>query len=143
MKKIVLIFSFIFLITAYISAQSIYVDSRLDAVYSEEYLNDLVENNPQHLKYLNWYLDNSYNIIYVGLEKSQQMPYLKHLDPVNKIIGDNVENIDQENFNVFMYQFERKYDKKSYYRIGNTGNAIVFDSDLKIAKNFNTYSDEN
>ncbi len=143
MKKIVLTFSLIFMTVVILCAQSTHVDSRLDAVYSEDYINNLIENNPQQLKYLNWYLDNSYTIVTVGLEKSEYMPYLKHLDPLNKIVGENVESIDQEDFNIFMYQFDRGYDKKAYYRIGNTGTAIVLESKLKLAKNFNTYSDEN
>ena len=143
MKKIALIFSFIFMITVFLSAQSTYVDSRLDAVYSEDYINNLIENNSQQLEYLNWYLDNSYSIVYAGLDKCEQMLYLKHFDPINKIVGENVDSIDEASFNIFMYQFERQHDKRAHYRIGNTGYAIVFESNIKLAKNFNTFSDEN
>jgi len=143
MKKITLLFSLLCLFTLIAGAQSIHVDSRLDAVYSEDYIDNLVENNPQKVKYLNWCLDNSYTIVYAGVDKCEQMPYLKHFDPVNKIVGENVENIDETNFNIFMYQFERQFDKKTYYRIGNTGKAIIFESNSKLTKNFNNYSNEN
>lgn len=143
MKKIIFISSLICMISVVSFSQDVYVDSRLDAAYSEDYINDLIENNPEQIRYLNWYLDNSYTIVYAGLDKCEQMPYLKHFDPVNKILGDNVDDIDEGSFNIFMYQFERDFDKQVHYRIGNTGKAIVFDSHKKIARNFNLYSDEN
>lgn len=124
-------------------AQTQHVDIRLSSVYSEEYLNDLQVDNPQKIEYLNWLLDNSYTIVELGLEKCEQMPYLKHLDPVNKIFGDNVETVDPVDINIFMYSFERQYDKKVYYRIGNSGQAIVFESFKKLAANFKNYQDEN
>jgi hypothetical protein len=143
MKRNSILVGLLLLIAASLSAQSVYVDTRLDAVYSEEYLSDLELNNQDQLKYLNWYLDNSYTIVYAGIEKCEQMPYLIHFDPVNKIVGDNVESVNEETFNVFKYYFERGYDTKAYYRIGNTGKAIVLESVVKLAKNFNIYQDEN
>ncbi|PLX08624.1 MAG: hypothetical protein C0596_07155 [Marinilabiliales bacterium] len=143
MKKIAVIISLISLVSTISLAQEVYVDSRLDVAFSEDYLNDLLENSPHQLKYMNWYLDNSYSIVDAGLDKCEQMPYLKHLDPVNKIIGSNVESVDEGNFNIYMYQIEREFDKNVYYRIGDTGKALVIYSHKKLANNFNTYTDEN
>lgn len=125
------------------SQQDITADSRLSVVYDQNYLNNLRQNNPKDLEYLNWYLDNSYSIVYAGLEKCAQMPYLKHLNLETKSIEDNVISIDPEDFNIFLYSFERQYDKKSHYRIGDTGYAIVFESHKKLAENFNNYQNEN
>lgn len=143
MKKIFVILGILFVGVMYSQAQTAAPDARLDAVYSEEYLQDLSANNPEKLEYMNWYLDNSYSIVDAGLEKCQQMEYLKHFDPINKIVGDNVEDIDEVSFNIYKFHFERQYDKKSYYRIGNSGKALVLDSYKSLAKKFNIYADEN
>jgi len=143
--KIILLFLAISTVfaTNLMSQQNIYADSRLSEVYDHDYINDLMHNNPQELEYLNWYLDNSYEIVFAGLEKCEQMPYLKHMNPENKSTGENVMSFDEENFNIFLYSFERQYDKKSYYRIGNTGYTLVLESHLKLAENFNKYQNEN
>ena len=143
MKKIVTLFVLFVLTTTALLSQTQYVDIRLSAVYSEEYLDNLQIDNPQKIDYLNWLLDNSYTIVDAGLDKCEQMPYLVHFDPVNKILGDNVETVNPEDFNIFMYSFERKYDKIVYYRIGDTGQAIVFESYTQLTANFKNYQDEN
>jgi len=114
-------------------------DPRLLTVYSESYLEDISENHPNELKYLNWYLDNSFSIIEPGVEKCQYLPCLQLIDPETKQICGNVESIDVQNFNIYFYSFERFYDKKSVYRIGSTGYAIAFDSQKKVAQNYNKY----
>lgn len=142
MKKLVILFVLFVLTTTALLSQTQYVDIRLSSVYSEEYLNNLQIDNPQKIEYLNWLLDNSYSIVDVDTEKLEHMSYLKHFDPVNKILGDNVETLNQENINILMYSFQREYDRQSYYRIGNSGQVIVFESYTQLTKNFKTYQDE-
>ncbi|MDY0141340.1 MAG: hypothetical protein RBR97_05550 [Bacteroidales bacterium] len=143
MKKITLLIGLIYCVSVFALAQSITPDPRLEAVYSEEYLQDLANNYPNDLMYKNWYLDNSYTILQVDMEKCEQMPFLKHLDPVNKIVGNNVEHVNEENFNIYMYHIEQQYDRGVSYRIGNSGKALILDSGLNLAKKFNKYIDEN
>jgi hypothetical protein len=144
MKNLISILSFITIFSLQAFSQSVITpDSRLSAAYTSEYLTSLNNTQPQELQYLNWYLDNSYTIVEAGIEKCSQMPALKSFDPNTKTIGENVESIDEGNFNILLYSFERKYDKNSYYRIGDTGYAIVFESHKKLAENFNKYQNEN
>ncbi len=142
MKRISLIISLLTLLSVLSLAQEVFVDSRLHSVYSEDYINELVENYPQKLEYKNWYLDNSYSIMYLDEEKSSTFPYLKHFDPINKTEGSNVDEIDESNFNIYLYQIERKYSKDLYYRIGDTGKVLIVYSNKKITKEFNKYKDE-
>ncbi len=134
------ILAFLLFISA-IYAQT--ADTRLRVIYSEEYLTETAQNNPNELKYLNWYLDNSYSIVEIGAEKCASMPFLRSFDPATKSIGENVENLDVENLNILLYSFERQYNKQTCYRIGDTGYAIIFESYKKLAENFNIYQDEN
>ena len=137
MKRMLLVLSLITVICSFASAQS--VDPRLRVKYTDEYLQDMAQNSPNELKYLNWYLDNSFRIIDITPEKCEYLPYLKHFDPETKTIGDNVTDVNQEDFNVFYYSFERKYDKPTTYRIGSSGKAIVFFSQKDLASNFNKH----
>ncbi len=144
MRKLLFILSFSAIVTLPVFSQSnVTPDSRLSAVYSADYLNNLSVNNQKELQYLNWYLDNSYRIVEAGADKCSAMPYLEMIDPATKIITGNAESVDEGNFNILLYSFERQYDKKTYYRIGDTGYAIVFESYKKLAENFNIYQDEN
>ncbi|HNQ67573.1 MAG TPA: hypothetical protein PKN32_04295 [Bacteroidales bacterium] len=139
--KIVILFLAISTVfaTHSMSQQTLNVDSRLSVVYNQDYINNLIQNNPQELEYLNWYLDNSYAIIYPDYEKLQGNAYLKSFNPITKTEGDIITNLDYNNINVFYLSFVRPYDKDAIYRIGDTGDAIVFFSSKKLAKLFNQY----
>ncbi len=123
MKRIVIFCLLLTLFSGVFAQKSINADTRLTAVYSQEFLDNLLAENPDQLRYLNWYLDNSYRIIQPGIEKCSFMQPLVSLDPLTKTVGTEVSSIDEESFNVFMYSVELQYDKKAYYRIGNTGFA--------------------
>lgn len=143
MKKIGLILGVILFVNVCMLAQNTIPDERLYDVYSQEYLQNLVTNNPDKIDYLNWYLDNSYKIIHSNIEKSSQFPYLKHYDLSTKTVGQNVQSINETDFNLYLYDFRRKIEGRTGYRIGDTGLIILFDSHKKIAENFNKYKDEN
>jgi hypothetical protein len=143
MKKIIVILGILFFGIMSSQAQTITPDARLDVVYSEDYLQNLTDNNPEKLEYMNWYLDNSYFIINGDIEKSSQFPYLKHYDPSTKTVGENVQSINETDFNLYLYDFRRKLEGRTSYRIGDTGLIIVFESHKKLAEKFNKYKDEN
>lgn len=144
MKNIIFLCVFFATTSGFLMSQNdITPDSRLNAVYNQNYLDNLLLDNSNQLKYLNWYLDNSYKIVEVGLEKSEQMPYLVNYDPLTKTTGTSVNHIDEETFNIFLYNCENKYDQKTYYRIGNTGYAVEVESLRKLAEKYNKYNNEN
>jgi hypothetical protein len=143
MKNFIILISLTFIAFIPAMAQStVTPDSRLLVLYSEDYLDNLVVNDPQQLLYLNWYLDNSWEIVEAGIEKCEQMPYLKSFDLSTKTVGENVTAIDEEDFNIFLFYFDRQYSKKAYYRVGNTGYAIAFDSFKNLTKKFNLHQNE-
>jgi sporulation-control protein spo0M len=140
MKKLVFLISFVLISGLYLSAQNkSNIDSRLNTVYSMEYLNDLLETNPQELRFLNWSLDNSFTIMEMGPEKTEHLLPLQYFNPETKAICGTVESFDIENINIYLYSFERKYDKSVTFRIGSTGYAIIFLSEKTLAENFNKY----
>lgn len=144
MKKIFLLCVLLTLASGFLMSQNdITADSRLNDVYSQNELDHLLLENPNQVKYLNWYLDNSYQIVEVGIEKSEQMGYLKSVDPLTKATGAVVNYIDEETFNILLFNCENQYDKKTYYRIGNTGYAVEIESLKNLAINYNKYNYEN
>ncbi len=143
MRKIAIFFVLGFLPLMALMAQNQYVDIRLSSAFSEEYLEHLEQNIPQKIDYLNYCLDNSFIIVDMGIEKAEQLPYLKYFDPINKIIGDNVENLGEcEDINIHLFDVEKQYDKRVSYRIGDTGKAMIFKSQKQLVEDFKKYQDE-
>jgi hypothetical protein len=139
MRKIILI-SFVLLCFGFSKAQTITPDPRLLDVYSQEYLDANLENE---IEYFNWFLDNSYFVAFVGLEKAETLPYLYEIDKETKEKKNKILAIDEESFNPLLSSYEIFYNKESAYRIGNTGYVIAFYSQKKLTKNYNQYKNEN
>lgn len=137
MKQFLIVLTSILMTSLTVFGQ--FVDPRLQEKYSESEIVSISNNYPNELKYLNWYLDNSFVIIDLSAEKCEYLPYLKHFDPLTKTVGENVSDIAIGNFNVLLFSYERKYDKPTTYRIGDSGKAIVFFSEKDLVSNFNKH----
>jgi len=119
--------------TSYIFGQSTF-DNRLTDIYSTEYLQNLDENKINLLEYE---IDHSYFII-DNFEKNESLPELyKRNIQTKEIIELPLTNVDLNSFNVLNYAYEKKYDNRTYYKIGNTGKTIVFYSLKEFTKNYN------
>jgi hypothetical protein len=114
-------------------------DERLYAKYSSEYLNNLSENQPQLLEYLNFELDNGFVFVEIPGEKAEQFPYLRYFN--DKEQGDIVLEVPDGFFNLALYEYERNYSRKTTYRIGSN-KAIVFHSIKEMTELFNTLHNE-
>ncbi len=144
MKKNIVVFCFLSCLGIVGFSQTVQIDPRLDAVYSEDYLDFLAENNSQKLDYMNWCLDNSYKIVEMSPDKYIHLPYLKYYDPINKLVGDEVVDIyESDQFNIHMFSFVRDKNIHVMYRIGDTGKVIIFESKTKLLKYFKKYQNEN
>jgi len=131
MKYILVIF---FAFIANISFSQNTFDNRLTDVYSIEYLQSLSENE---INVLNYELDHSYFIL-DNFEKNESLPNLFKRNKLTKeIIETPLTNVDFNNFNVLSYAYEKKYNNRTYYKIGNTGKTIVFYSIKEFTQNYN------
>ena len=138
MKKIILLSMLVISgITAF--SQTIPIDSRLYAKYSEEDLLDMQQNRPYDLEYLNWFVENSYVIKEVENPDVLDFPKLKYMDRETKMEGAEVTVFDAENFNIMEYGFEILGNSSSVYKIGNTGKLLVFYSSRDLTKLHNEY----
>ena len=120
-------------------AQNVSADSRLLNKYSQDYLDDLTESSPQLLEYMNFELDNGFQIIELLDDKAEGMPYLRFFD--GKEIGDIVNDFPDGAFNLALYSYERAYNAKTTYRL-LSGKAIVFDSAKRVTELFNDLRNE-
>ena len=138
MKKIILLSMLVVSgITAF--SQTLPIDSRLYAKYSEEDLLDMQQNRPQDLEYLNWFVENSYVIKEVADPEVLNYPKLKYMDRETKMEGSEVTDFDAENFNIMEYGFEIAAKSSNVYKIGDTGKLLVFYSSDDLTKLYNEY----
>ncbi|HOE05244.1 MAG TPA: hypothetical protein PLZ52_08515 [Bacteroidales bacterium] len=119
------------------SSGDVVPDNRLYARYSSEYIQNIMNSDPNAIAYMNYELDFGYTISDVGVEKASSLPVLYYLNTADKTIGLAVADIDESNVNIMLFNFDRLYDKANVYRIGNTGKVISFTSLKQLNKEFN------
>ena len=141
MKKIFFL-GFILFYTAILSfsQQTVQADSRLKAKYTDTYLQELSDRYPEQVRYLNFTLDNGFQIVEIPDDKAEGLPYLRFFN--GKEMGDIVDDFPDGAFNLALYSYERAYDTKTTYRL-LSGKAIVFDSAKHVTELFNNVSNEN
>ena len=123
-------------------------DSRLLEVYSPEFLANLANNQPGAINFLNFKLDNSYQVLdfaekandfdYPNLSSVQYKTKLKPESKTSNCLND----FNNNNLNVLKYQFNIQPDDKTYYRIDGTNNYLVFYSSKEL-RNIFTNQDNN
>ncbi len=91
-------------------------DNRLLEVYSGDYLKSLQDTNPFLLQRLNFYLDNSWYVTELPIEKS-----------LDSYVTIQVE--DLSNVNIFLlerkFNLNRQWEKQIVCKIENTTKALV------------------
>ena len=136
----ILAFVLLLLINNNILAQknSNIVDQRIIDVYGILYVKDLKINSPERISYLNFFLNNSYEIRDIPYDSDEKMIKVSEVSLNTKVIG-NISRpaFDINNFNVLLYKFKRNRKIKTLFRIDNTNKVIVFHSEEEIAAAFN------
>lgn len=112
-------------------------DSRIFSRYNVEEIQNWLQNNPEEILAANIELQESFEIVEMPDEKLIGMPQLYYFDYLTKTIGGVVENVNMLTFNLYEYKYERLYDARLYYRIGQTNNVLVIISHKEFAKKIN------
>ena len=124
-------------ITAF--SQTLPIDNRLRAKYSEEELLDMQRNRPEDLEYFNWFVENSYVIKEAGVSDLPNYPKLRYMDHETKSVGCEVTEFNAESFNIMEYAIGIKQKKSVAYLIGNTGKVLVLYSNDDLTEKYNEY----
>lgn len=98
-------------------------DSRLSAKFTVSQINDLEANHENQVKFWNFYLDNSYEILTVGI-KASNYPLLTSIPSTdfntNLPFDVSLESPDLANFNPLKFKLPLSYSKAVYYQIDST-----------------------
>lgn len=129
---------FIFGILNVFGQTEITPDERLYVSYPQEYIDNLLERNPQSIDYMNFCLDNAFSFIELPDEKVENLPRLYARNNFNKTVSEEpVETVDENDFIIFNYKYQTEIKTNSMYRIGNTNRVLVIYSAMSTAEKFN------
>lgn len=130
------------MLCATLYAQSVEPDPRLFDRYSESYLFSRNEDSPQFVPLKNYEVEFGYELVLLDADKVSAYAPLKFYNYLTSELGEEVSSVDTENFNLYKYWYERKYSKRSFYRIGDTNWALMIYSGKEFVENFNKLKDE-
>ena len=112
-------------------------DSKLSAVYSPEQLIQMKQTSPDAIEYFNFYVNNSYVITNFVADKPMDYKELHKINPQTKeILSDVVKTSDIVNFNPYLFDCNPDMDKRTYYKMGDTGKLLIMLSRKEIDKKF-------
>ena len=138
MKKILFLFCLVNVLN--ISAQDLLeIDDRLLFRFSQSQLDDIASVNPNQIKYLNFYLDNSYYFRDAGNIPDQKLQdYQDVFQHLSLPSGYQLEEpINKDNFNILMFNVTFFENKSTAYLFGDSNLLLVLRSKKVINEMFN------
>ncbi len=118
-------------------------DSRLYNVYSSEFIENLIEKNPNVIEFLNYQLDNSYfEIDLDGKTFPSEYINISTLSYKSKINEENktssaFEDFNSGSFNCLKYEIVTFNDHRSFIHIDGTNKFLVFYSNQELKERYN------
>jgi len=138
MKKILFLFCLVNVINTF--AQDILeIDDRLLFRFTQSQLDDIAFENPNQIKYLNFYLNNSYYFQDAGIIPDQKLlDYQDIFQYLSLPSGYQLqEPLNKDNFNILMFNVPFFENKSTAYLFGNSNLLIVLRSKKTINEMFN------
>ena len=138
MKKILFLFCLINVLNT--SAQDIpEIDDRLLFRFTQSQLDDIASVNPNQIKYLNFYLNNSYYFQDVSFIPDQKLHDYQDVFQHLSLPSDYQleEPISKDNFNILMFNVPFFENKSTAYLFGDSNLLLVLRSKKGINKMFN------
>tara|TARA_B100000900_G_C20576308_1_gene715481 strand:+ start:143 stop:571 length:429 start_codon:yes stop_codon:yes gene_type:complete len=138
MKKVLFLFCLVNAINTF--AQDILeIDDRLLFRFTQSQLDDIASKNPSQIKYLNFYLNNSYYFQDTGIIPDQKLvDYQDVFQHLSLPLGYQLqEPISQDNFNILMFNVPFFENKSTAYLFGNSNLLLVLRSKKTINEIFN------
>jgi hypothetical protein len=133
---IIWIFNF-FLLSGILAQDMPGADPRLNVRFSQSQIQQWEQNNSSRLALFEFELDHGYDIQTFPEEKIQDIPYLCFLDYETKTKGEKVQSVNENDFNLFLYDYERNRDRDKLYRIAGTNQVLMIYSNRKFVNMFN------
>ncbi|MBU0764457.1 MAG: hypothetical protein KJ607_06460 [Bacteroidetes bacterium] len=131
-KKIMIAMAFV--CCALIASGQEAPDAKLYVRYNQAYINNLLNNNPEIVVYLNFFVNNSWRIIDKP-DKEIDCSKLSKINPeTGEILEDPITSEDLEDFNIYRYNYRMDPDKRTYYTLGDTDKILIVLSDNELSK---------
>ena len=138
MKKILFLFCLVKVLNT--SAQDhTNIDDRLLFRFTQSQLDDIASVNPKQIKYLNFYINNSFYF-----QEAGNIPYQKLQDyqDVFQYLSLPIDYqfevpVSKDNFNIFMFNLPFFENKSSAYLFGDSNLLLVLRSKKVINEMFN------
>ena len=115
------------------------IDDRLFFRFTQSQLDDIALANPTQIRYLNFYVNNSYYFQDATIIPDQKLQdyqdVFQHLSLPSDYELD--EPINQENFNIFMFNLNFFENKSTAYLFGDSNLLVVLRSKKVINEMFN------
>jgi hypothetical protein len=111
-------------------------NSKIIEVYGKKEVANLSENR---INYLNYYIDNAYEIREISKEKDEKFTLLSDLLLESKTDNKFILDTDVNNINILKYNIKRANKLRTTYRLDNTNKVLVFYSNEEFTENFNNY----
>lgn len=104
-------------------------DVRLAEAFGTEFTDRLMHEKPNLVIYYNLFLDSSYYITELPVDKSDFLESIKVLpiDPTT----------DPKDINVLKYELKLKFDTEMYFRMSESNKVMVFYSGEELTKKYN------
>lgn len=146
MKKMALLCSFFLLLFSPLMAQTldddaVVPDDRLSEFYPDKHIQKLLTHQPEIISYWNYFLDNSYVIEDLPTGKSVSYPNFEDLAKVNPETSQQFEvSLVESEINVLLFNLRIQKDRRTSFRLGDTGKVITFYSKDEFIANYNAAS---
>lgn len=138
MKKIIFLFCFVYVLNT--SAQDLpEIDDRLLFRFTQSQLDDLASVNPNQIKYLNFYLNNSHYFQDANFIPNQKLQDYQDVFQHLSLPPDYQlkEPINKDNFNILMFNLPFFENNNTAYLFGESNLLLVLRSKKVINEMFN------
>ena len=138
MKKILFLFCLVNVLNT--SAQDLLeIDDRLLFRFSQSQLDDISSVNPNQIKYLNFYLNNSYYFQDADFIPNQKLQDYEDIFQHLSLPSDYQleEPLSKDNFNILMFNVPFFENKSTAYLFGDSNLLLVLRSKKVINEMFN------
>ena len=117
--------------------QNITPDARLIDYLGKEKVEILQKNNPDLIRYYNYFLDNSYMVSTVPQDKIADNSFPELILPLQGT------KVDTKKLNVLKLNIQRKYDQRLYFKVKDSHDIFVFLSEKEFMEKYNAYRKAN
>ena len=138
MKKILFLFCLVNVLNT--SGQNLTeIDDRLSFRFTQSQLDDISSVNPNQIKYLNFYLNNSYYFKDADFIPNQKIQDYEDIFQYLSLPSDYQleEPINKDNFNILMFNVPFFENKSTAYLFGDSNLLLVLRSKKVINQMFN------